>query len=72
MSELFFKKNGVFSRLRSSISSRLVVRVPDEVSCCEFDCRKSECLEGEWQGCQQRLRYAERLRTDRGEASGES
>ncbi len=71
MSALSFKMNGVFSRLRSSISSRLVVRVPDEMSCCEFDCRKTECLDGDWEGCQQRLRYAERLRADRCKASGQ-
>lgn len=71
MNQISFKNNGWLSRLRSSIAGRLAVRVPDEVSCCEFDCRKTVCRDDDWEGCQQRLRYAERLRADRGTTPGQ-
>jgi len=32
--------------------------VPTEDALCEFDCRKPQCYEGEWENCMRRLRHA--------------
>ncbi|MFB1485531.1 MULTISPECIES: hypothetical protein [unclassified Thiocapsa] len=65
MNETSKKKPGLLRRLGSALSKRLVPRVPDEVSCCEFDCRRAECVGGDWERCTLRLDYAERLREQR-------
>ena len=30
--------------------------VPEDVAVCEFECDKAECLEGDWQHCERRMR----------------
>jgi hypothetical protein len=62
MNETSNKKPGLLRRFGSLLSKRLAPRVPDEVSCCEFDCRRSECAVGDWERCMLRLDYAERPR----------
>ena len=32
--------------------------VPVEDALCEFDCRKPQCFEGEWENCLRRMRRA--------------
>jgi len=32
--------------------------VPEEDALCEFDCRKPQCHEGEWESCARRLQRA--------------
>ena len=32
--------------------------VPEEDALCEFDCRKPQCHEGEWESCTRRLQRA--------------
>jgi len=32
--------------------------VPAEKALCEFDCRKPQCFEGEWENCMRRIRRA--------------
>lgn len=32
--------------------------VPVEDALCEFDCRRPQCFEGEWENCMRRLRRA--------------
>jgi hypothetical protein len=34
--------------------SKLITEVPEEISACEFDCRKSECRMGDWSQCARR------------------
>lgn len=65
MNEASEKKPGLLRRIGSALSRRWVARVPDEVSCCEFDCRRVECVGGDWERCKLRLDYAERLRERR-------
>ncbi len=36
--------------------------VPEDIALCEFDCRKPECLVGEWETCERRLRWIEEER----------
>ncbi len=33
---------------------KFVPEVPDEIAVCEFDCRKTECLMGNWMRCERR------------------
>jgi hypothetical protein len=33
--------------------------VPEDQALCEFDCRKQQCLRGEWQQCERRLNQAQ-------------
>jgi len=41
---------GVFQRWLS----KLIPEVPEEISACEFDCRKRECRMGDWSQCERR------------------
>ena len=45
-----------FRRLRRWMRSRLVQDVPEDVAACEFECRRTECKQGEWETCERRLR----------------
>ena len=40
------------------IESQIVGEVPQDLALCEFDCRKPQCHEGEWENCFRRLRHA--------------
>lgn len=44
------------SRLWKWFTSRMVEEVPESVAVCEFACRKTECLLGEWNTCANRKR----------------
>ena len=37
---------------------QLIGEVPQEDALCEFDCRKPQCTEGEWENCTRRLQSA--------------
>lgn len=56
---------GYFGRLRQWIRTRLIQDVPEDTAACEFDCRKFECRQGEWEQCERRLRGIKRDK-DRG------
>ena len=32
-----------------------VAETPEDVSACEFDCRRHDCLHGDWERCERRL-----------------
>ncbi len=36
-------------------------QVPNDVACCEFQCKRTQCLDEEWETCQRRLDYVEKL-----------
>ena len=38
------------------LMEQLVQDVPEELAVCEFECRKLECTQGEWEVCDRRLR----------------
>lgn len=50
--------NGMMARLWLWLKDQMVKDVPPETALCEFDCRKPQCLEGEWGGCERRLSQA--------------
>ncbi|NEV62396.1 hypothetical protein [Thiorhodococcus minor] len=43
------------TRLRLSFARFWVDAVPDDLAACEFDCRKTRCVEGDWEACAHRL-----------------
>lgn len=40
------------------VEGQTVGEVPRDIALCEFDCRKPQCREGEWENCIRRLRHA--------------
>ena len=43
-------------RLQRWIKTRLIQDVPKDIAACEFECRRTECRQGEWETCERRLR----------------
>ncbi len=52
-----------FSRLWRTLVGEVVEIVPDEVACCEFNCRRGECNFAEWVDCERRLKYVTKSHT---------
>ncbi|MGF1497901.1 MAG: hypothetical protein ACFB8W_13920 [Elainellaceae cyanobacterium] len=50
-------KRSLFQRLKGWF----VADVPADVAACEFECRKLDCTEQEWQDCQRRQTTEQRL-----------
>jgi hypothetical protein len=46
-------------RLSQWVLNQIVQDVPEDSALCEFDCRKGQCTQGEWQECERRLNRAE-------------
>lgn len=44
----------MFDKLRQWFTQN-AVEIPEELSVCVFECRKSECQMGDWEKCEQRL-----------------
>ena len=40
------------------VARQIARDVPEDDALCEFDCRKPQCLEGEWGTCMRRLQRA--------------
>ncbi|MGB7934382.1 MAG: hypothetical protein WCH04_19580 [Gammaproteobacteria bacterium] len=38
--------------------SKLAPEVPEEMAACEFECRKTDCLMGDWLKCERRKQAA--------------
>ncbi len=56
------EKAGKLRRLWEWIVGHWVSNVPAEIMVCEFECKKEQCLQGEWDTCEHRiLRSAEQL-----------
>ena len=51
-----FPKDKRVSGLWKWVMSRMTQEVPEEIANCEFACRKTECLMGEWNTCANRKR----------------
>jgi len=45
-------------RLWQWIKNQVIQPAPDDITICEFDCRKQQCALGEWQSCDRRLTKA--------------
>jgi hypothetical protein len=46
-----------WQRLWQRLKRKLVQEVPEEMCACEYDCRKPDCRNGDWESCQRRLSY---------------
>ncbi len=49
---------GRFARAWHWLKDQWVREVPPDLALCEFDCRKLQCMEGEWASCERRLSHA--------------
>jgi len=49
---------GLLRNMWEWVAGQFVREVPADTALCEFDCRKPQCHEGEWEGCMRRLRRA--------------
>ena len=47
-----------FARVWQWFKGWWIGEVPAELAPCEFDCRKAECHEGDWNTCERRLAHA--------------
>lgn len=56
---------GLARRLWSTLTSFWVARVPDDLSCCEFECRRTRCSAAEWERCPARLESLHSLEGER-------
>jgi len=53
------KQNGntLLHRLLRRFTGTWIMDVPSEMSCCEFNCHKLDCAQGDWERCEARLAY---------------
>jgi hypothetical protein len=53
---------GLLAKSWRSLRQQSVADVPIELELCEFECRKPQCLKGEWEHCQRRLSFIEKTK----------
>lgn len=46
------------TRFRQWAKGLVVQDVPEDIAVCEFDCRKGQCKQDEWEKCERRLTKA--------------
>jgi len=51
----FVDTGGLFQRLGQFVTRQLVEAAPEDIAICEFDCRKRQCTQGEWETCERRI-----------------
>lgn len=44
-----------FRRLWQVVKRQIVDDAPEDLAICEFDCRKGQCLQDEWETCVRRI-----------------
>ena len=52
------RPQNAFVRLWLWAKGQIVSDVPEDIALCEFDCRKPQCTQGEWETCSRRLTRA--------------
>lgn len=60
--------SSILTKLWRKIKSAIVQDLPVELDACEL-CRKTECSQGHWQDCTNRIEHAKRLEIDRAKQS---
>jgi hypothetical protein len=55
MSEPTGKGSSYVRRLWYRFKGQIIQDVPQDYQACEFECRKLECLMGDWERCERRL-----------------
>jgi len=56
MSKLHGNGVGNFFTLWQRFRNRIIQDVPEDYQLCEFECHKTECITGDWEKCERRLR----------------
>ena len=51
-----FRRGRPFHRLWQFVRLKIIGDVPEDIGICEFDCRKGQCVQGEWHICDRRIR----------------
>ena len=51
------RETGLFGRLWNKIAKGWLGEVPEDIDCCEFNCRELHCEQGRWETCEHRLGY---------------
>jgi hypothetical protein len=49
------RKGNSFHRLWQFVKRQIVDDAPEEIAICQFDCRKGQCLQDEWETCNRRI-----------------
>jgi hypothetical protein len=49
------RKGNSFHRLWQFVKRQIVDDAPKDLAVCEFDCRKDQCLQSEWETCERRI-----------------
>ena len=44
-------------RLSNLITQRWIADVPEDIACCEFNCRELHCEQQHWETCEHRLHH---------------
>ncbi|MCG6896834.1 MAG: hypothetical protein LJE61_02760 [Thiocapsa sp.] len=65
MKQTLTSDSGLTRRLWTALTKFWVARVPDDLSCCEFDCRRTRCSVAEWERCPARLEVLHDLEAER-------
>ena len=55
MSGSYKKPFGKLFRLWSRFRTGVIQDVPEDIQFCEFECRKEQCIMGDWEKCEKRL-----------------
>jgi curli biogenesis system outer membrane secretion channel CsgG len=53
--EILAKTKPFLARFWQWVKDQIVQEVPDDIAVCEYDCRKPQCVMGEWETCDRRL-----------------
>ncbi|MGO9274516.1 MAG: hypothetical protein ACLQOO_30515 [Terriglobia bacterium] len=56
MSEDRSRRGNSFHRLWQFVQRQIVDDAPEDFAICEFDCRKGQCQQEEWDTCDRRIR----------------
>jgi hypothetical protein len=56
MSQDNSRRGNPFNRLWQFVKSQIITDVPEDLAICQFDCRKGQCMQDEWDQCDRRIR----------------
>jgi hypothetical protein len=50
-------RTGAIAKFKHWVTGQLASEVPLDIALCEHGCRKSQCLQAEWERCERRLAF---------------
>jgi hypothetical protein len=63
MSEPVTTHTGAIAKFKHWVTGQLASEVPLDIALCEYGCRKSQCLQEEWEHCEHRLSFIKNMQT---------